>query len=172
MGKWEAFKAKFPRWQDPNEKHRTKVDAAIERMRALDLDHEDLCMILRTLKGEKKRLEDALSVTQVEIDAAQVLFVDKLEQMGVSKFTTAVSLDEQTGESSGGDTFYVQPEPYASVRDRDANREWAVANGLESLLQIPWQTLNAMTKERLEAGEELPPGVEVFIKTKVGMRSA
>jgi hypothetical protein len=55
------------------------------------------------------------------------------------------------------------PDPYASVKDRAAFLEWAEQHMRENL-QLPWQTLNATVKAALEVGDELPPGVEVFLK--------
>lgn len=66
-----------------------------------------------------------------------------------------------------GASVRVQREPYTTVKDKDANRKWVIANGMERMLGIPWQTLNALTKELLLKGKPEPDGVEVFIKKKI-----
>lgn len=40
-------------------------------------------------------------------------------------------------------------------------------NDLQRLLTLPWQTTDSLTRKMLLAGEEPPPGVEVFAKTKI-----
>lgn len=60
-----------------------------------------------------------------------------------------------------GSSIRCGKEPHAVVVDRDANRKWAIENGLESSLALPWQTVNAMAKKALLEGEPEIPGVEL-----------
>lgn len=71
-----------------------------------------------------------------------------------------------------GDTLRVQPEPYGQVKDKEAFREWCLANGYERQLQLWPSTMNAVCKERLLEGQPLPDGCDVFIKTKIVYASA
>jgi hypothetical protein len=64
----------------------------------------------------------------------------------------------------------LQFEPYAVVKDKDAARLWAMANGFERTLQMPWQTLNAEVKERLLNGLAEPDGVVAHSKPKLVRR--
>jgi hypothetical protein len=66
-----------------------------------------------------------------------------------------------------GASVRVQYEPHATVVDREANRKWAIANGLENLLSLPWQTVNALTKESLLKGEPEPDGISVTSYPKI-----
>lgn len=66
-----------------------------------------------------------------------------------------------------GTKVRIDVEPYALVIDKDANRIWAVAQGLERLLALPWATLNKHVKELLLAGQPEPPGVKTFKKRKI-----
>lgn len=63
-----------------------------------------------------------------------------------------------------GDTVRVKSEPYGRVADKEAFRQWCIANGYERQLQLWPQTMNAITKERLLDGQNPPEGVEVYRK--------
>jgi len=66
-----------------------------------------------------------------------------------------------------GETIRVQEEPYGQVKDKEAFRQWAIENGYERQLALPWQTINAIVKERLIAGNPEPDGCETFRNRKI-----
>lgn len=107
----------------------------------------------------KDKIEDELSAVNLELEAYSQLIVDQFEAEGVSN----VRLD--TGPMIG-----VQMEPYAQVENRDTCREWAISNGLERSLMLPWQTLNSISKEKLLKGEPPPDGVKIYAKAKIVRR--
>ena len=80
-------------------------------------------------------------------------------------------LYDQAGVDSlkltSGHIIRTQVEPYAAVKDKEAYKKWAIANGFESIMTIPWQSTNSITKDRLQEGEAEPDGVEVYARTKV-----
>jgi hypothetical protein len=43
---------------------------------------------------------------------------------------------------------------------------WAIEEGLERSLQLPWPMLNSIVKKRLHAGQAEPPGTSVWTKSK------
>jgi hypothetical protein len=98
---------------------------------------------------------------QLLSDAYERMMTDQMEAEDVR----SVSLT--SGASVG-----VYAEPYARVIDREALRRWCIANGYESQLQLLWQTLNGIAKERTLAGEPPPDGVEVTAKTQVRLNKA
>ena len=61
-------------------------------------------------------------------------------------------------------------QPYTQVIDKDANRLWAVAVGLERMLRLPWQTLNSHTKELLTIGAAPPDGTSIWSKATIQLR--
>ncbi len=61
----------------------------------------------------------------------------------------------------------VQPEPHAIVIDKELHRRWAVDNGYEDSMVLPWGTTNRITKELLLNGKSEPSGVEAFMRPKV-----
>lgn len=97
----------------------------------------------------------------LSIAAFEALLVDIYDREDLSNVRMT------TGGSVG-----VQWEPYAKVVDREAHRQWAVKEGLERSMTLPWQTTNALTKDRLIKGQPAPPGIEATSKPKVVLRKA
>lgn len=110
-------------------------------------------------RDEKDALNLLLTECNAKVEAYRRAVCDGMEEAGIA----AVTLE--TGESLDS-----SPEPYAQVTDRDALRQWAIDNGYMNSLQLPWQTLNAIVKDKLLAGEPEPPGVTAFLKTKLRLR--
>jgi hypothetical protein len=115
-----------------------------------------LARIFRDLRVIKKMFDEQEKVLNILLDAYGQLLVDQYEVEG----TSSLKLDD-------GASVRVQYEPHATVVDREANRKWAIANGLENLLSLPWQTVNALTKESLLKGEPEPDGVSATSYPKV-----
>lgn len=109
----------------------------------------------------KEGIEDLLSSCNVRLCAVEQLLSDQYEVEGV----TSLKLDNI---GSVG----VQLEPYAQVQDKIAYQEWCLKEGLLPLMTVPWATTNSMTKDRLLAGENPPPGVGAFVKTKFVLRKS
>lgn len=111
------------------------------------------------LYTDVRKLKNAFSsqekTTNVLVEAYEQLLVEQYEVEGLS------SLKLEDGAS-----VRVQYEPHGKVIDKEANRKWAQENGLENLLCLPWQTVNALTKEALLAGEKEPAGVEATSRPK------
>jgi hypothetical protein len=118
-----------------------------------------LARTYRLMRKMKEVFETQEKETNILIESVKDLCVTQFEMEG----TSLMRLD--TGESVA-----VQYEPYAKVKDRDALRAWAMQSGLERSLMLPWQTLNALTKERLLKGEPEPAGVEAYASTKLVLR--
>jgi hypothetical protein len=95
------------------------------------------------------------------LEAYTALLIDQFEVEG----STSVRLDDGTSVS-------VQYEPYAQVQDREAFRQWCVKEGLERSMTLPWQTTNALVKDKLLAGQPEPPGIKAFTRPKPVLRRA
>lgn len=108
------------------------------------------------MRGLKKEQDEITKAYNLRLEALKQLLCDVYEVQGIH------SMKLQSGGS-----IRTQVEPYASVEDRDAVRQWAVDSGLERSLTLPWMTLNSYTKERLLNGDPAPPGVKVFCLTKL-----
>jgi hypothetical protein len=107
-------------------------------------------------RTKKDMIDEELSKHSVELAAWESAMHDAFESEGVS------SVKLSTGESIS--TF---PEPYAQVANPSAFREWCLGQeGLSDRMTLAWATTNSIAKERLLAGEEPPPGIEIYVKTK------
>lgn len=114
-----------------------------------ELDDEDL---------RKEQLEAELKQINTKLEALNQLLLDKLEVEG----------DALIRNSFG--SFFIQDEPYTSVVDKQVYLAWVKEQGLEDLLNVPWQSTNSQVKSRLETGGDIPPGLKVFIKSTVRRR--
>lgn len=108
---------------------------------------------VRILRDACKEQDKATSIIKT---AYEQLLADHYEIEGI----TSLKLAE-------GGSVRVQEEPHGTVIDKDANRKWAIEQGLENLLTLPWQTVNALAKEALLRGDPGPDGVELSSRTKI-----
>lgn len=115
---------------------------------------------LRGLKAAR----DALKAEYTEADKAFRLKQDKvLNRMEV----------EQTESQRVDGTLFVPTETvYGQVQDREAFIKWAEEND-EQLFEPKEraQLLNQLVREKLDNGEELPPGVGFYVKKYIGQRA-
>ncbi len=157
MGKWQNLRGtieKFqqePGWQQAIDLEKTRFAGFSKLQLCGELNDEDLA---------KKRLEDELHQVNTRREALNQLILDRLEADG----------DQNIKNAFG--TFWISDEPYSKVADKQQYLRWIGEQGLEALLSVPYPTTNAQVKARLEAGQELPPGIEVFIKSTVRRRQA
>jgi hypothetical protein len=85
----------------------------------------------------------------------------------LEKKLDAAKVDVRAFEEILQETYEMEGEPYASVKNPVAFRKWVREQpGLEQRMTLPWTTTNSITKEMLLDGDEPPPGVEVFVKQK------
>jgi len=108
------------------------------------------------LRTTKDCLNDWLSSVQLLLDAYEELMTGQMEQEGITSL-----------RMMNGGSVSTYTEPYASVVNKTLFREWCLDHGFGDQLQLWPATMNAITKERLIAGEPVPDGVEVFAKTMV-----
>lgn len=156
--KWSAFKGVLPTYQNVEDPERIELIQAVKDSIAGDKSVE-IAKQYAFLKVEKDRLEDELKAINLQLEARNAVLVERLENDGTQSFKL------ETGEN-----FYLSDEPYAQVRDKVRLNDWFSENGMDELRTVNWQTLSAIVKERLERGDQLPEGCEVFLKTKVVMR--
>ena len=141
----------LPRFVEEESPYRKKI--ADEKAKYADTPMSELAKTYTVLRDEKDDLEDELKVINGKIQAIQELLIGRFEDEDISAIRT-----------SNGYLVSSKFDPYASVKDKTALRKWAVANGYEELLTLPWQTTNSIAKTLLETGEAAPDGVEVYLK--------
>jgi len=112
---------------------------------------------LRWLRDRIGTWDDSVGLL---LEAYQVLMAEQMENEGISSLTL-----------SNGQPVSTYLEPYAQIVDKEAHRLWAVDQGLERQMVLPWATSNSLAKQMLLAGEPEPPGIKIFAKTKVRLGS-
>lgn len=181
-GKWSKIldqrKVKRLEMQDPAHAEKVQaIQAAMVQAEGFQRTATSLARHWATLRLLKDALNEVASGLQVELDAVNGLLIDQFEAEG----TTSVNilpgrLDEGTvqgilddvrdalvkADLSRAETenVRVQEEPYAKQVDPEVLRRWCIANGFQDKMVLPWATVNSLLKERFEAGEKEPDGVE------------
>jgi hypothetical protein len=160
LGKYSGVLEDKPRWKNENPKYQEKIENRRKEIEAelgdLALSPHDLARTYIAIRTEKEAKEDELKALELDFEAIIGLLADRYEIEGVS------SLKLETG-----DTVRVEFQPYSVVKDREKNWQWCKDNGLERSMNINWQTLNALVKDRILTDGEIPDGVEVTVKPKV-----
>lgn len=152
----------LPRFTDTKPDYQERVNVIKTEIRGAEgfvFSSSSLAACYASVRADKEALQEELSSVQSRLTALEQLMTDQFEAEGTARIVLA------TGESVS-----VQVEPYAQVVDKDANRVWAIANGMERLLSLPWQTVNKLTKDAILAGESEPDGVTCYAKTKIVLR--
>lgn len=157
MGKWTDIVKDLPALQEERSYQETvnaRKREIVEEM--IEVTPHSLATRFKVERERKSGVEDELSAVNLDIAALEQLIRDAYAQAGITslKLTT-------------GGTVSTQPEPYSSVKDRDQLYDWCIEQKLQRSMALPWQTLNSIVKERLQNGDALPPGVEVFARTQV-----
>lgn len=166
-GKYAAVIDKLPKFLGNDPSYQEKViavkdailDEALEQTGSRFVPASDLARLYEELRGEVAGLEEKLSEANLRLEAHSQLLQDQYEIEGLTSLRLA-----------DGGSVSLQYEPYAKVEDKEAFRQWCLHNGLEKSLALPWMSTNAITKERLLAGEPEPDGVSAQAKTKVVLR--
>jgi len=128
----------------------------------------ELAAKLKTLREEKKELEEKLKVIETEIEETENQLSQEMINSEVQNF------------NKDGTTFYLQTKTYASIRPEFKQQvyDWLKTNGFESLVYetVNAQRFSAFVKELLEEEDELPrelkDKVNVFEKITVGVRKS
>jgi hypothetical protein len=155
MGKYDKIVKNLPR--APKQETSDEVNTIKEEY--TDRSPGALAKAYREVRAEKAAHDEAGKAINRRVAALEALLYNAYEEAGI----TSMKLDD--GSSVG-----VYADPYVVTINRDAVREWAVANGHERDLNIHSQTLASIVKERALAGETLPEGVELKVWHKVQMR--
>lgn len=153
--RWKSFETRLPKLKLPVP-WQAKVDQ--EKTIFEGKEHQVLARYLRQAKLEKEELESRIQAINIREEALEQLLLIWMEDTGTEKISLADG------------TLYRRREPYVRIADREALIRWVKANDHQDLLSVHYQTLNALVKERMLAGESDPDGIEIFLKTTVVLR--
>jgi len=156
MGKYDKLKGKLPAFeQEPS--FQQKVEEY--KSKCLQLETSELVKMFSSVRQTKKNLEEVISKANIELEALSQLLVENFEASGLTKITLESGL-----------SCFQQTEPYSSVIDQASLLLAVKKEKLQNLLTLSWQTMNALNKERLVAGQPPLPGTAVFLKTSIRLR--
>lgn len=117
---------------------------------------------LAALKQAAARHAEAAKEAKLEADAAEHLLFERMETEKVG----SIRID-------GMGNFVRAETCYGQVQDSDELERWAVENMPELFEPKPRKKLiNELVRERLDAGEALPPGLGFYTDTYVSVRAA
>ena len=139
--------------------YQAEVNAEKQTILARNLSEADLAKEIVTVRGEKTAAKESLDGINLRLTAYEQILTDQFEAAGI----TQVRLES-------GETISTQIKPYARVADKQAFRQWCLANGLEEALVLPWTTTNALVTDRLVEGLPEPDGIDTFKQTTVVLR--
>jgi hypothetical protein len=135
------------------------------KMTVVDRSARTLAETYIDLRREKNRIQKELSDINVRVEAYEQLLEDSKET-GLGGWGQ-YGVKDNALRLSTGDTIRVQKEPYGQVVDKEAFRQWCIANGYERQLQLWPSTMSSIVKERLISGEPEPDGCETYAKTTI-----
>lgn len=163
MGKYSGLKGKLPAFE-PDKKWQDKINDVKKQIigEVDDVTFANPNWLARryvNLRLEKQELSEQLSELNTQIEALVQMLTERFDTDGTS-----------TLKLSDGVSLSLKDEPYPVVKDSYALRGWIESTGQTAMLTLPTQTLKGFVKMALEQGSELPPGVEVFLKTGLSCR--
>jgi phage host-nuclease inhibitor protein Gam len=165
MGKYDKVNKRLDKYQEPKSQQDRLDDEKLRLAKEYNLHNpkaSDLVALYVNARKNKDALEEELKAVNMEVEALTQMVIAAYEVEGVDSMRMP----------DLGFSVWQQDEPYVSTTDRDALLDWVKTEGLERSLQLPWQTLNAITKERLLNGEPEPPGTKTWLRQKLVMRKA
>jgi hypothetical protein len=141
MGKWSDILTILPRVpveaQEGGQPYQNKVDEAKNLIETRDAT--ELGLAWKALRKKEDELEIQAKALRLQLRAYEQLIVEVYEATGVQKLAF----------KEGGSVAY-EPEPHATVVDKEAHYKWCIEQGLGSLMMLPWGTTNSLMKEKLE----------------------
>ena len=166
MGKYSHLKTKIPALTPEDQFKSSAEKINIRVLELLELHQGEItpatmASLYISLKEEKAELEREVSRLEIELEAHKRVVIDAFESEGIEAVRLTI----------GKNVFY-NAEPHSIIRSQEKLRAWAKEHDMERLLVLPWQTVNAMTKDYLLKGENPPDGVEAYMKDKLMVRKA
>lgn len=153
MGKYDEVNKRLEKFVEDDLDRQERIEEVKQTIE--DRTSGSLARGWRELRGRKSALKEKLSGVQLALDAHQQLIENAYEEDGI----TSLKFKEGGGVS-------LEFAPHATVVDREEFHRWCIEEDLTNSLTLPFQTLNALTKDLLLDGKNVPSGVKAFVRTK------
>lgn len=157
-----------------------------------DLTTADYARQMKIAREAKDRAEELKSKAEIQIEAIRQLMLPAYEAEGIQKvtlkngFNFAAEVEPYSSTTSeeivcpycNDGTDPLTPRDACKFCDgkgkqtgKELFRRFCLADpDLSQSMSLAWQTQNALVKECLTKGEEPPPGIKLFVKSKIVMR--
>lgn len=153
---WSWLKGKYPALPVEPE-HTDVIAAAMDTHRSKSI--EELAAEANRLEDEKADIEQTLAGVDAELTAVERLMESAFEATGVEKIVI------------GGYAFAPKVAPASTITDPVSWLAW-VNETMPEILSVNANTRHALVARALEAGEEVPPGLEVNVRTSISRRKS
>lgn len=117
---------------------------------------------LKRLKDEYAELNRQRDDVRRELDMQQAAVYAYMEEYDIE----SMKVDDLT-------FIRTAPREFATVQDREAFVEWAMRNDASLVaMKEEKRLLNQLVRERIDNGEELPPGIGFYTREIVSIRTS
>ncbi len=155
-GKWSSLKGSYPS-APVDMDFQARVNTVKQGLQATS--KTERARKFCELRDAKDELEAQIKEINTNLEALSQLMILEMETAGETLFR----LDS-------GDSLSIKDEPYSSVVDKDAFINYIEKSGQKDLLTVHYMTMNSMVKERLQNGQEPPPGIKVYVRQSIMRR--
>ena len=112
-------------------------------------------------KKAKEVIESELEKLNTDLEALQQLIIEQFAEDGLTSIKT-----------EKGATLVVRTSVYPRVANKSLVMDWIRKNRATEMLMVSHTSLRSVCTELLEAGKELPAGVEVYLKDSLSLRKS
>lgn len=151
--KWAHLKTELPPLPDEPGAYGDALRARVDALRATPA--KDLAALFEAADEAKHEAEAVAKAAELEVEAVTRAILAYLDATGMDKFAV------------GGRTFTPSYEPFPRVDDRATLLSWALDHARGDLLSVHAGKLKSLVKAAVEGEGDLPPGVSVFLKTRL-----
>lgn len=158
MGKYSHLRGTLDKFEE-EERYQQKLDA--KKAEFVGFAGGALAGAFHQAKLRKAAIERLLKEQNIVVGALEQMLVADLERQGYSS----------TRHARAG-LLSIHDKPYTTIKNQPAMVEWAEKTGRRPLLTINYQTMSGIVNKMLEDGEDPPPFVKVYMKSKIGQTGA
>ena len=158
--KWSNLKNVLPDYVEPESERAVAINKEADARSNLSMTV--LVKEYNALVDEEEKEEATRKLRNIKYEAIERL---------MNRWLETQNTDIWRGE---GVTVSPKYDIYPSVKDKAALMQHIKDTGQEDKLQLPWSTLKGDCADALgpDGSGEIPPGVEVFIKTGIHRRTS
>jgi hypothetical protein len=166
MGKYSHLKGSMTRFQEMPE-YQTKVNSKKDDIRDMlkagdyPVNTRQIGRVYAKARIEKSRLEALVKEQNLIIEATVQMLVEMMEDADFTKVTLG-----------DGVSMSLKDDVYVTVKDKTEFLNWIDQEELTDLLSVNYQTMAALVKNRIIAGEPIPPGVATYFKQGITLYGA